>query len=318
MPNSIAVIMDPISAINIAKDSTFAMLLEANKRNWNISYMEQKDIFAKNGRTFSKVSSIKVKDDFNNWFSLGESKILPLDQFDVILMRKDPPFDIDYIYTTLLLDQPFHKGSLVVNNPKSLRNINEKLAVNLFPGLCVPTIVTSKKEEIDKFIHEQKEVIIKPLDGMGGQSIFHIDGKDKNKNVILESLTLNEKKLVMVQRYIPEIAEGDKRILIIDGKPIPYALARIPQNDDPRGNLAKGALAKGVELNERDIFIVNSISAFLKKEGIIFAGIDVIGNFLTEINITSPTCIRELDKIFEINISEILFDCIEKKINNEK
>ena len=193
-----------------------------------------------------------------------------------------------------------------------------KLIISLFPDLCVPTIVSCMKSKIDAFIEEQKEIIIKPLDGMGGHSIFYINQNDSNRNVILENLTLNEKKFVMAQRYIPEIKEGDKRILIIDGNPIPYALARIPQEGDPRGNLAKGALAKGIELSERDKYIVDSITPFLKREGIIFAGIDVIGKYLTEINVTSPTCIRELDKIYNMNIAKNLLDCLEKKISHEK
>jgi glutathione synthase len=314
MPISVVVIMDPISTIKVHKDSTFAMLLEVQRRGWEILYAEQNHLHARDGRTFARLAPLQVQDDPEDWFNLGAAKTMPLDTCDVILMRKDPPFDMEYIYTTYLLDQPAEAGVLVVNHPAALRNANEKLAATLFPQVCAPVLVTRDSQELNQFIVEQGDVILKPLEGMGGASIFRVRQHDPNRNVIIETLTAHNTRFTMAQRFIPEISEGDKRILVIDGEPVPYALARIPAAGETRGNLAVGGSGVGVELSDRDFLIVETVSPYLREQGILFAGLDVIGDYLTEINITSPTCIRELDSIYNLNIAANLMDCIERKL----
>ena len=292
MKITLGVLMDPIQHIKIYKDSTFAMLLEAQARNWDIWYMEQGDVVLKNNRVVAKAEQLAVIDQDDGWFEFGESREIQLSDLDVILMRKDPPFDMQYIYTTYLLEL---SGTLVVNNTQALRDANEKLSTAWFPQCCAPSMVSCQAAEFLRFIEEQQDVIVKPLDGMGGASIFRIRKQDPNTNVILETLTQHGSRFIMAQRFIPEISEGDKRILLVDGKPVPYALARIPPEGETRGNLAAGGSGVGVPLSERDLWICEQISPELKRRGILFAGIDVIGDYLTEINITSPTCIRELD-----------------------
>lgn len=314
MPISIVVIMDPIGSIKVEKDSSFAMLLEARRRGWDIRYAEQNDLFARDGRTFARLARLNVRDAPQNWFELGEVETAALDSIDVILMRKDPPFDMEYIYTTYLLDQPSQAGSLVVNHPEALRNANEKMAATLFPEVCTPVLVTREEALLNSFIAEQKDVILKPLDGMGGASIFRVSSDDPNRSVIIETLTAHASRFIMAQRFIPEITEGDKRILVIDGEPVPYALARIPASGETRGNLAAGGSGVGVELSGRDRQIVETVAPYLRDKGILFAGLDVIGDYLTEINITSPTCIRELDSLYNLNIAAILMDCVERKL----
>ena len=308
----LGVLMDPIQHIKTFKDSTFAMLLEAQARGWEIHYMEQNDLILKNDAVYAHASLLQVKDDPKQWFSFIASQEINLSDLDVILMRKDPPFDMHYIYTTYLLEMT---GTLVVNNPQALRDANEKLSTAWFPQCCAPTLVSSCMEHFKSFIEEHQDVIVKPLDGMGGASIFRVRENDPNKNVILETMTNHGKHFIMAQRYIPEISEGDKRILLVNGKPVPYALARIPTEGEHRGNLAAGGEGVGIPLSERDLWICDQLSNELTQRGILFAGIDVIGDYLTEINITSPTCIRELDKIYDLNISAMLMDSIEEKIN---
>jgi len=314
MSISIAVIMDPIATVKTHKDSTFAMLLEAQRREWKILYAEQNHLHARDGRSYAQLAPLRVEDNPTSWFELGAATTMPLDSCDVILMRKDPPFDMEYIYTTFLLDQPAAAGSLVVNHPAALRNANEKLAATLFPEVCAPVLVTRSAEELNNFIVEQGDVILKPLDGMGGASIFRVRHHDPNRNVIIETLTKHASRFIMAQRFIPEISEGDKRILVIDGEPVPFALARIPAAGETRGNLAVGGSGEGVELSDRDRLIVETVAPYLREQGILFAGLDVIGDYLTEINITSPTCIRELDSIFNLNIAATLMDCVERKL----
>ncbi len=314
MQPELLVIMDPIEGIRIHKDSTFAMLLEAQARGWRLHYALQQDLFQTQGRTQVRSRPLKVRDDPAGWFELGEAASGPAERFAVILMRKDPPFDMDYIYTTYLLDQPAAAGSLVVNRPDTLRNANEKLAATRFPALCPPVLVAADAREINRFIDEQGDVILKPLDGMGGASIFRVGPQDPNRNVIIETLSRHGRRQLMAQRFIPEIREGDKRILVIDGEPVPHALARIPGEGETRGNLAAGGLGVGRELSERDREIVAQLAPWLRENGILFAGLDVIGDYLTEINITSPTCIRELDRIYSINIAGQLLDRIERKL----
>jgi glutathione synthase len=314
MTIKLGVIMDPIGSINFKKDSTLAMLLEAQQRGYDLFYMAQNDLFLSEQKVKALTSKLSVANNPENWFSLSDPQTINLSELDVILMRKDPPFDMNYIFTTYLLELAEAEGTLVVNNPQSLRDANEKLYTAWFSQCTVPTTVSSQPAQLRDFIEQQKDVILKPLDSMGGSSIFHVKQGDANTNVIIETLTNNFTKPIMAQRFIPEISLGDKRILIIDGKPVPYALARIPSATDHRANLAAGGTGKGIELSERDYWICEQLAPTLKDKGLIFVGIDVIGDYLTEVNVTSPTCIRELDDQFNINISATLMDCIEQKL----
>ena len=314
MAVNLAVIMDPIDSIKVHKDSTFAMLLEAQARGWGIHYATQNDLSLHDGRTQANTRPLTVRDDPKDWFDTGSVEQGPLDRFDVVLMRKDPPFNMEFVYTTYLLDQPAAAGTLVVNHPQALRDANEKLAATWFPELCPPHCVTREAAQLNAFIDEHQDVILKPLDGMGGASIFRVRAGDPNRNVIIETLTEHASRFTMAQRFIPEITQGDKRILVIDGEAIPYALARIPAAGENRGNLAAGGSGEGVELSDSDRRIVETVSQRLRDKGILFAGLDVIGNYLTEVNVTSPTCIRELDRLYNLNIAAVLMDCIERKL----
>ena len=308
--------MDPITGINIKKDSSFAMLLAAQSRNWEIYYMEMNDLFLLGDSLFANMRRLSVMDDINHWFEFNGETIGMLADLDVILIRKDPPFDSEYLYVTYLLDHLQQKGKLIINNPESLRNANEKLFITHFPQ-CIPsTLVTRDETRIRAFIDEHSDVILKPLDNMGGASIFRIRNDDPNLGVIIETLTDNGQRFTMGQKFIPEISAGDKRILLIDGKPIPYGLARIPREGETRGNLARGGTGKGIELDDRDKWICDQVGPKLREMGLIFVGIDVIGQYLTEINVTSPTCIRELDKIYGLDIAGQLMTAIEKRINS--
>ncbi len=288
--------MDPIRTIKTHKDSTFAMLLEAQSRNWDIRYMEQPDLFLQGDRAYGRVRALQVMDDREDWYRFHGSEVIPLDQLDVILMRKDPPFDMEYVYTTYLLEQVHRRGCLVVNRPQSLRDANEKLFTLHFPQCCPPTLVSRNAQDFRDFLEQYDDIIVKPLHGMGGASIFRVRAGDPNINVIFETLTAHGNRFAMTQSYIPEISAGDKRILLIDGNPIPYALARIPPPGETRGNLAVGGRGAGVPLSKRDQWIAGQVGPELQKRGLVFAGLDVIGDYLTEINVTSPTCIRELDQ----------------------
>ncbi len=314
MAVSLGVVMDPIAKIKVHKDSTFAMLLEGQRRGWSQWYMEQADLRLEDGRCVATMQRLEVRDSPADWFTLGERRTVPLDSLNVVLMRKDPPFDMEYVYTTYLLEQAEAHGTLVINRPSALRNANEKLFTAWFPEVCPPTLVSRRHADFLAFIDAQSDVILKPLGGMGGASIFRIRAGDPNRNVIIETLTDNGKRYTMAQRFIPEIRDGDKRILVIDGEPVPYALARIPPAGENRGNLAAGGRGIGVALSDKDREIVETVAPRLRDEGILFAGLDVIGDFLTEVNVTSPTCIRELDRIYDLNISATLMDCIEQKL----
>jgi glutathione synthase len=261
---------------------------------------------------------IEVRDDSSSWYSFLSERNCPLSELDVILMRKDPPFDMEYIYSTYILESAEMEGTLVVNRPSSLRDANEKLFATRFPQCCAPSLVTRNHKQITEFLEKQKDIILKPLDGMGGASIFRLRQDDPNINVVIETITAHGTQYAMAQRFLSEISAGDKRILMVDGEAIPYALARIPQNGETRGNLAAGGRGEGIPLSERDFWIARQVGPTLKEKGILFAGLDVIGDYLTEINVTSPTCIRELDKQFELNISAQLMDKIEDKLGNEK
>ena len=310
----LGIVMDAIETIKTYKDSSFAMLLEAQRRGYEIHYMQQRDLFMDQGVSYADSELLNIIDRSHNYHQVKPSNQIQLGDLDVILMRKDPPFDMDYIVTTYLLEQAEEHGALVVNRPQSLRDCNEKLFTREFPQCCTPTRVTSKTAHIISFIEEHQDIIIKPLDGMGGRSIFRIQSGDPNTNAIIESVTEYGARQVMVQKFIPEISEGDKRILLIDGEPVPYSLARIPAEGENRGNLAAGASSIGQPLTEREYWICEQIAPTLREKGLLFVGIDVIGDYLTEINVTSPTCIRELDNEFNLNISARLFDCIEDKL----
>ena len=314
----IGIVMDPISAITIKKDSSFAMLLAAQAKGWTLFYMEQDDLFLHEGIASASMKSLVVSEDTNNWYQLSDTITQPLAELDVILMRKDPPFDMEYIYSTYLLEQAQAAGVLVVNNPQSLRDANEKLFTAWFPQCCPETLVTRKAELIRTFQQQHHDIILKPLDGMGGASIFRVKENDPNFSVIIETLTHHGKTSVMVQKYIPEIIDGDKRILLVNGEPIPYALARIPAQGETRGNLAAGGRAQGQALTEQDRWICQQVGPTLRKKGLLFVGLDVIGDYLTEINVTSPTCIRELDSQFDLNIADDLMNTIEQQLSKRK
>ena len=311
----LGIVMDPIETIDPKKDSSLAMLLEAKKRNYEIYYMQQQNLKLIEDQALANTSIIDVFDNNKEWFKTSKVIELNLKELDVILMRKDPPFDMEFIYTTYILDRAEQQGALVVNKPSALRDMNEKVYTSWFPECAPPTLITRSMKEMKSFLKKYKKLVIKPLDGMGGKSIFVLNESDKNTNVILETLTDHGTRYAMSQLYIPEITKGDKRILLIDGKPIPYALARIPPEDDNRGNLVMGAKGEGRVLTEKDKMICESIGETLRNKGVLFCGIDVIGDYLTEINSTSPTGIKELDRIFDINIASVLFDAIEKKLN---
>lgn len=315
MQRTIGIVMDPVSRINIKKDSSFAMLLAAQARGWNILYMEQQDLFLREGQVFAEMRPLKVFDNPDHWYELGEGDIHPITDVDAILMRKDPPFDMEYIYTTYLLELAKAAGVLIVNNPQSLRDANEKLFTAWFPQCCPPTLVSRKKTLIRDFQAKHGDIILKPLDGMGGASIFRINQGDPNFSVIVETLTDHGTRSVMAQQYLPAISDGDKRILMIDGEPVDYALARIPAAGETRGNLAAGGRAEGRPLTERDRWICSQVGAKLREKGLFFVGLDVIGDYLTEINVTSPTCIRELDKQFGLNIADELMTTIDKYLS---
>jgi glutathione synthase len=316
-PLRVLVVMDPIDEIKPAKDTTLAMLLAAQKRGWELWYAEQRDLWLRDGVAHGRVRPISVRDDLQDWFTLDAAHTRPLAQFQVILMRKDPPFDMEYIYTTYILERAEEQGVLVANRPQGLRDMNEKVFTAWFPQCCAPTLITRDMADMHAFLREHLRIVCKPLYGMGGRSIFVVDRGDKNANVVFETMTEYGTRFAIVQRYIPDIVStGDSRILVIDGEPAPYALARIPQETDHRGNLAAGARGQGRELNERDRWLVSEIGPTLRQRGMLFVGLDVIGGYVTEINVTSPTGVRELDKQFGTEIAGLLMAAIEKRLAN--
>ena len=314
MVRSLAVLMDAIADIKIAKDTTFALLLEAQRRGYALHYMGHADLAIRAGKAWGRLAALTVKDDPGNWYTLGAPEWRELGEIDIILARKDPPVDSQFVYDTHVLQLAQDAGSLVVNNPQGLRDANEKLFAQHFPQCCAPTLVARDIVELKRFAAEHGPIVLKPLDGMGGSSIFLSAHGDPNLNVILETLTDNGQAFAMAQKFIPEITAGDKRILMIDGEPVPYALARIPQGDEFRGNLAAGGKGVGVPLSDRDRWIAAEVGPELKRRGMLFVGLDVIGDWLTEVNVTSPTCLRELDAQFGLNIAAQLFDVIESRI----
>lgn len=312
MQRNIVVVMDPIHAIKIAKDSTFAMLLEAQRRGYSLLYVLPGHLSIDAGKAVATVAPLRVQDNPADFFTLGEEHQHVLGENDIVLMRKDPPVDENYIHDTQILSFAQREGALIVNNPEGLRDYNEKLAALEFPQCTPPTLVSRDARVLKQFVQQHTHAVLKPLDGMGGRSIFQTRAGDANLNVILETLTGNGQHLAMAQRYLPEIRDGDKRILLVNGTPVDYCLARIPQGDEFRGNLAAGGRGEGRPLTARDRWIAEQVGPVMKEKGMLFVGLDVIGDYLTEVNVTSPTCIRELDAQFNLNIAGLLFDEIEK------
>ena len=315
MSTKLGIVMDPIGSINYKKDSSLAMLLAASQKGWQLFYMEQADLYQKEGVAMGSVMPLKVTANPEHWFELGEREEVALEELDVILMRKDPPFDMEFVYSTYLLEQAQTTGTLIVNNPRSIRDCNEKMFATLFPQCTPPVMVSRSLRLLKEFAQEHGDVVLKPLDGMGGSSIFRSRPNDQNLSVIIETLTEMGQRQAMIQKFIPDIKSGDKRILMIDGKPIPYCLARIPAAGELRGNLAAGGSGEARSLSDRDRWIASQVGPVLQKKGLMFVGLDVIGEYLTEINVTSPTCIRELDKELKLNIAAQLMDKIEEKLN---
>ncbi len=309
----IAVVMDPIGSVNYKKDSTLAMLWAAMKRGHTLWYLEAGDLSLREGRAYGRMRPLTVFEDPAKWFELGEPVQRPLAEVDAILMRKDPPFDMNFIYSTYLLERAEDEGVLVVNKPQSLRDCNEKLFATAFADCMVPTIVTSRSAELREFITTQQDVIVKPLDGMGGTGIFRLTAGGPNIGATLEVLTDNGARPIMAQRYIPEIKDGDKRVLMIDGEPVPFVLARIPQGDEIRGNLAAGGRGEARPINDDERRIAARVGPELKQRGLLFVGLDVIGSYLTEVNVTSPTCIREIDREYGYGIADKLIEAVEQR-----
>ncbi|SDQ94076.1 glutathione synthase [Pseudoxanthomonas sp. CF125] len=313
MPLDVVVVMDPIGSIKIAKDTTFALLLEAQRRGHRLHYVRPGGLSLRDGRAVAQAAPLAVKDDKTGWFTLGEMAELAFGPGQAVLMRKDPPFDDQFLYDTHILSIAQGAGALVVNDPQGLRDFNEKLAALLFPQCCPPTLVSRDPAALKAFVAEHGEAVLKPLDGMGGRSIFRAHAGDSNLNVILETL-VGRGNLTLAQRFIPDIKEGDKRILLVDGVPVDYVLARIPQGDEFRGNLAAGGRGEGRPISDRDRWIAEQVAPEMKRRGMLFVGLDVIGDYLTEVNVTSPTCARELDAQFGLNIAGLLFDAIESRM----
>jgi glutathione synthase len=314
MTVKLGVVMDPIADINVKKDTTLAMLLAAQRRGWELYYMEQNDLSLDQGLARGIVRRLSVQDNPESWYELGSPQDTALSELDVLLMRKDPPFDMDFIYSTYILEAAQRAGTLVVNDPRSLRDCNEKLFATQFPQCCPPLIVAASAARLKAFHAEHGDVIFKPLDGMGGASIFRVKAGDPNLSVIIETLTDHGRQQIMAQKFLPEIVAGDKRILMVDGVPAEYGLARIPMSGETRGNLAAGGSGVAMPLTDRERWICAQVAPVLREKGLLFVGLDVIGDYLTEINVTSPTCVRELDRAHELDIAGDLMDVISTKL----
>ncbi|MEH6586747.1 MAG: glutathione synthase [Halioglobus sp.] len=314
MTIKLGVVMDPIADINYNKDTTLAMLWAAQARDWQLFYMEQKDLYLRDGEARASMSPLTVFHDPDNWYNMKDPGDHAIAELDVVLMRKDPPFDNEYIYSTYILEDAERKGTLIVNRCQGLRDSNEKVFATQFPECCPPVLVSREMDRLRAFHTEHKDVIFKPLDGMGGTAIFRAREDDPNVSVILETLTEYGQQTIMAQRYIPEILDGDKRILMINGEVVPYCLARVPLAGELRGNLAAGGRGRPQPLTDRDRWIAEQVAPSLRERGILFAGLDVIGDYLTEINVTSPTCIREIDAGYDLDIAGDLMDCIAEEL----
>lgn len=313
-PTRLGVVMDPIAAITYKKDTTLAMLLAAQARGWELWYMEQPDLFLQQGRAMARMARLEVFADPEGWYQLAPVETRPMADLDVVLMRKDPPFDREFLTATWLLEAAEREGVLVVNPPQALRDCNEKLFAQQFPECCPPTLVSSHAGLLREFHAEHGDVIFKPLDGMGGSGIFRVDHAGMNLGSVIEQLTEQGRYPIMAQRYLPEIRHGDTRILIIDGEAVPYGLARVPMAGETRGNLAAGGQGVGRELTDRDRWLIDQVVPTIREKGLLFVGLDVIGDYITEINVTSPTCVRELDQQYGLNISDQLMAAIERRL----
>ena len=314
----IGIVMDPISSINIKKDTSFAMLLEAQRRGWQIHYMEMSSLYLRGGEARATTRLLAVKQDYDDWYGFHDEQDIELGSLDVILMRKDPPFDTEFIYATYILERAEDRGALIVNKPRSLRDCNEKLFTSWFAHHTPDTLVSRRDDHIRAFWQQHGDIILKPLDGMGGTSIFRVKAEDPNLSVIIETLTGYGRHFCMAQNFLPAIKDGDKRVLVVDGEPVPYCLARIPKTGETRGNLAAGGRGEARPLTESDWKIARDIGPILKEKGLIFVGLDIIGDKLTEINVTSPTCVREIEAAFPISITGMLMDAIEKRLESGK
>ncbi|WP_049722789.1 glutathione synthase [Gilvimarinus polysaccharolyticus] len=314
MSLTLGIVMDPIASITYYKDTSLALLLAAQERGWKLVYMVPEDLYLERETARANAHPLTVYNNADHWYDLAPATDIALGELDVILMRKDPPFDTEYIYSTYILEAAERQGALVANNPRSLRDCNEKIFATHFPQCCPPMIVSARMAQLKSFHKEHGDVIFKPLDGMGGSSIFRCKQDDPNVGVILETLTGHGKHLTMAQKFIPEISNGDKRILVVAGEPVPYALARIPAEGETRGNLAAGGRGVAQPLTERDYWIVSQVAEQLKARGLYFVGLDVIGDYLTEINVTSPTCVREIDAAYDTRIGERLMLALEAEL----
>jgi len=308
----LAVVMDPIERIKPEKDGTLDLLLSAQSFGYELTRFHSEELKIIDGRPLGIGRSITVNDDVKNWFAYGTENEFCLSDFDVILMRKDPPFDMEYIYATYILDLAKMGGAKVINDPSAIRNLNEKVSITMFPSVTPPTLVTSNQSDLESFLNQQEKIVVKPLDGMGGRSIFIVEKGEPNTNTIFEEMTRNNSKTIMAQKYIPEIKDGDKRIHLVFGNHVDMALARVPSEKDHRGNLVMGAVGEVRKLTQRDIEICKTIGGTLLKGGVYFAGIDVIGDYLSEINITSPTGMREISKNSDVNVSDRFFEALQK------
>lgn len=313
-PLHYGVVMDPIDGIKPAKDTTFAMMLEIQRRGHRLSMIGQSDLYLEQGIARARITEVTVSDNTDSWFTAGASEDVALGTLDVLLMRKDPPFDMEYVYATYVLDVAGRAGCLVVNEPQALRDLNEKVATALFPELTPPTLISRDMDRLKAFAKREGHVVIKPLDGMGGRSIFTIRPGDRNLNVVIETLTDYGQRFAMAQTFVPEITDGDKRVLVVDGVVVPHMLARVPNEEDGRGNLVMGATADARPLGDVERRIAETVGPLLSERGVLFAGLDVIGDKLTEINVTSPTGVREIDRHFDTNIAADLCDAIDRRL----
>ncbi|MGH8743211.1 MAG: glutathione synthase [Burkholderiales bacterium] len=312
-----AFILDPLDSIKTYKDSSYSMMREAAARGHLLYALEQQDMVLQLGRVLGHARKLTLTDDEHDWYRVGETEVMPLERFDAVLMRKDPPFDMEYIYSTYLLELAEAQGAKVFNRPRALRDYNEKLAIAKFNSFTVPSLVTRRADLILKFLEQHHDVILKPLDGMAGRLVFRLREQDVNLNVTIETLTQHGTRTIMSQRYIPEIVKGDKRILLIDGQVVPYALARIPKPGETRANLATGGEGRAQPLDNRDREIAEALGPQLRKEGLILVGLDVIGDYLTEINVTSPTCMREIADQTGFNVAGMMIDALEKTVRGQ-
>jgi glutathione synthase len=314
----IAFVLDPLDSIKTYKDSSFAMMREAASRGHVLASLQQEDLILRDGKVFGYARALELTSDAKHWYRAGERKAVGLHTFDAVMMRKDPPFDMEYIYSTYLLELAEQQGAWVINNPRAIRDHNEKLAIARFSQFTVPTLVTREEALIRDFLAEHGDIVVKPLDGMGGTSVFRLHRQDHNIGVVIETVTHYGRRTVMAQKFIPEIAKGDKRILIIDGEPVPYSLARIPKQGETRGNLAAGGTGVAQPLSARDMEIARALGPDLKAAGLLLVGLDVIGDYLTEINVTSPTCMREIADQTGFNVAAMMIDAIEKAVSRKR